>query len=374
MVVAARPLCAHPLPLEVVVFLESAPAGVRAVVHIPAAFLADARLPRRDDGYLDLARLDGPMAGVVSYVSRTLDLMIDGRPLPAPSGRWTISGQAGAGGDDFQAASARAAAPRPSADARVNPDTMAVDLALDYQRPAGVGPDGRLSVRANDFRAPNQNVRMRIVDVSGDGSARTIVTAGVPRRVDLDPGGLDALAMFARRSLDQVRHSAEIVLFVLCLAIPRRPLNETMTVFLAFAAGCLAALAASALAGTAVSPMAPAFRAAAAAMLVVAALQNITGARAFWTRAVALAFGVGEGMNLGGIYVADAPLAGTHGFAALVAYSAPIAAGALLLLFVARPVVDLAYRSRLQERWAVLLLSAVPIHTGLHGVLGVFQS
>src|SRR5262245_59035953 len=122
MATGARPVSAHPLPLEVVVYLEAGTGGVRAVVHIPAAFLADARLPRREDGYLDLARIDGPMAGVVSYVARTLDLMIDGRPLPAPTTAWTISRLLDGAAEDFQAASARAAAPRPSADARVNPD------------------------------------------------------------------------------------------------------------------------------------------------------------------------------------------------------------------------------------------------------------
>jgi HupE / UreJ protein len=372
MALGARPLLAHPLPLEVVVYLEAGAGGVRAVVHIPAAFLADARLPRRDDGYLDLARIDGPMSGVASYVARTLDLTIDGRPLPAPSVTWTISRALDGAVEDFQAASARAAAPRPAVDARVNPDTMAVDLTLAYQLPTGGEPRGSRSLRANDFRAPNQNTRMRIVDVSDAGSPRTIVTAGTARRIDLDPGWFDVLGFFARRGLDQLRQSTGILLFVLCLAIPRRPLNEAIAPFTAFAVGCLAALVL--VGGTAASSMAPAFRAGSAGLLVVAALQNITGARMVWTRAVALAFGVCEGVVMGSAYASDAALSGTHVLAALAAYAAPVAAGALLFLLLARPLVDLAYQSRLQERWAVLLLSAIPIHSGLHGVLGMFRS
>src|SRR5262245_38493455 len=101
MATVSRPVLARPLPFAVAVFLEAGTGCGRAVVHSPAAFLADARLPRREDGYLDLARIDGPMAGVVSYVARTLDLMIDGRPLPAPTTAWTISRLLDGAAEDF---------------------------------------------------------------------------------------------------------------------------------------------------------------------------------------------------------------------------------------------------------------------------------
>jgi len=374
MAVGARPLSAHPLPLEVVVYLKAESGVIRAAVHMPAAFLADARLPRREDGYLDLGQIDGPMSGVASYVARTLDLAIDGRSLPAPSATWALSRQADVSGGDFQAAFARASAPRPAADARVNPDTMAVDFGFEYTLPPGVDRDGHLSLRVNDFRAGYQNAQMRVVDVSESGSSRTLVTRGTPRRIDLNPGRLDVLALFSRRGLDHLRLSGEIVLFLLCLAIPMRPLNDTIANFIAFAAACFIALAVASMTSAAAGWPAPFLRAGAGAMLVVAALQNITDARTAWARVVAASFGLFEGLILGAAYTPDAPLAGMHGVAALVSYAAPIVAGALLLLLVARALVDLTHRTRLQERWAVLLLSAIPIHSGLHGVLGILQS
>src|SRR4249920_3720399 len=177
----AGPIAAHPLPLEVVVYLKTAGGGVRAAIRMPAAFLADARLPRREDGYLDLSQIDGLMASVAAYVARTLDVTIDGRSLPPGSAAWSLSRASDAVRDDIQAAFMRAESPHPTPDARVNPDTMVVDLAFDYTLPDGINPNGRLSLRVNDFRASNQNVQMRVVDQAAGGSARTIVTSGTPR-------------------------------------------------------------------------------------------------------------------------------------------------------------------------------------------------
>ncbi len=370
---AARPLAAHPLPLEVVVYLDVQSSGIRAIALVPAAFLADARLPRREDGYLDLARLDGPMAGVAAYVARTLDLMVGGRQLPSPSATWTLSRQADAVAEDFQSAERRAAQPRPPADARINPDTMVVDLAFDYAVPAGVDPSGPRSLRVNDFKVANQRVQMRVAARSGDGPPRTIVTSGAARRIDLDPTLFEALALFARRGLDQLRVAGDLLLFLLVLAVARRPLKDALADFSAFAAGCAIALVAV-LAVASTASLGPVYRAGAAAMLVVAALQNVTRPRSIWVHAIALAFGLFEGAVLGAIYAADAPLAGVHVVAGLVSYFFPIVAAALLFFLILRPLVDVAFASRLQERWAMLLLTAIPVHNGLHGILGIMRS
>jgi hypothetical protein len=39
------------------------------------------------------------------------------------------------------------------------------------------------------------------------------------------------------------------------------------------------------------------------------------------------------------------------------------------LLLIVQPIVGLVYRSRLPQWIAIILLSAVPVHAGLHGVL-----
>jgi HupE/UreJ protein len=228
-------------------------------------------------------------------------------------------------------------------------------------------------LRVNDFRAAYQNAQMRVVDASNGGSIRTIVTKGTPHRIDLNPGPFDVLALFARRGLEHVRLSGPIALFLLCLATARRRLDDTLGTFAAFASGFLVALGASVITGSSASLLA-ALQAGAGALLVVAALQNITGSRTTWIRVVAVAFGVLEGLILGAAFESDRALAGTHALAAFLAYAAPLVAAALLIVILARLIVDAVCQTRLQERWAVLLLSAIPIHSGLHGILGVMGS
>jgi hypothetical protein len=374
MAAAVSPVAAHSVPLEVVVFVKAEGAAIRVLARMPAPFLADARLPRREDGYLDLANIDGPMAGVASYVARTLDVMSAGRPLALSSSAWNIARFADSSFERYDTANARLSAARPGADIAIDPDKAAVDLAFEYALPPGAAPDLRLSLRVDDFRAANRDSRMRVIEISGDGSARTLVTTGSPRRIELEPASVEVFGLFSRLGVAQFALAGDLLLFVLCLAIPRRRLSETLPVFAALAAGWLLALAGSSVVGVSLDASgAIVVRAFGAAALVVAALQNITPAREVWRRATAGAFGVFQGVLFGAAYGADLPLAGAHSVIALTAYAAPVLAGALWLLLLAKAIVDLVYRTKIPERWALVLLSFVPIHTGLHGILGIVR-
>jgi hypothetical protein len=105
------------------------------------------------------------------------------------------------------------------------------------------------------------------------------------------------------------------------------------------------------------------------ATLVVAALQNITAPRLVWVRIVSGFFGLVDGASLGAAYRDAWMFAGSHTLVSLVSFAVPVVAGSLWLLLIVQPVVGLVYRSRLPERIAIILLSAVPAHAGLHGVL-----
>jgi hypothetical protein len=141
-------------------------------------------------------------------------------------------------------------------------------------------------------------------------------------------------------------------------------------VFSAFATGCLFALVLAALGPVSLdSSSLPFLRMSAGAALVVAALQNITAPDFPWVRRVAAVFGVFDGLLLGAAFRETVPFAGTHVTVSIVAYAATILVGSLWLLLVAHPAVGLVYRSRLPERWAIVCLSAIPIHAGLHSLL-----
>jgi hypothetical protein len=82
----------------------------------------------------------------------------------------------------------------------------------------------------------------------------------------------------------------------------------------------------------------------------------------------AVVCGLIDGLVLGGALRANGALAGSHGLLSLASFAAPILLGSLWLLLIAQPAIALVRRSRLTERWAVILLSAMPLHAGLHGL------
>jgi hypothetical protein len=335
-------------------------------VRVPTALLADARLPTRFGGYLDLSAADGPLASVASDVARNLDLMDNGRPLPNPAASFAVTRRPDATFDSYETALARFGAPPLPADTPVDPNLAAVDVRLAY---ANVSADTRLSIRVNGFRAKTRAVRMLVHDIGPD-RTQTLVTSGAPRRVDLEPGWASVVPIFARLGLEQLALSTEHLLFLLCLAIPPRRMRNALLAFAAFAVGYVLALVISALVpGPPDLSRLLAVHVFVGGALIIVGLQNITEPRFAWIRMMAIVFGLLDGLTFGFTYRQGLPLAGSHTLTSLVAFAAPVLFASLWLLLIARPVVGLLYRSRFPERWAIVCLSAIPIHAGLHGIL-----
>ena len=124
------PLRAHELPYEVIIYLMVDAARVQVLARVPMPLLNDARLPLRS-GYLDLPASDVPLRAVASDVARNLDLMDNGRPLPAPSSlAWAVTRRPDAAFDSYEAAVARFKSPPLPADTPVDPNLAAVDVKL----------------------------------------------------------------------------------------------------------------------------------------------------------------------------------------------------------------------------------------------------
>lgn len=375
------PIGAHQLPFEVVAYVRTEGERLRVLARVPVAVLADARLPNGADGYLDLAAIDGPMAAVASYVARSLDVMQDDRPLPAPRASWAITRPPDLSFDRYESAAAHLSTARLPADAKVDPDTAFVDLNFEYPlAPPGSSPEpARFSIRANDFRAANRGVQMRIHSMLDSAGGRPIVISGAPRRVALNPEWRSVLPLFGRMGVNELARGVEHLLFLLCLAIPRRPARSALSLFGVFGAGFLVAVAGSALMPGASDPArVRSLHAWAAGVLVVTALQNITVPRPVWLWASSAVFGAVDGLLFGSAFRISAPLAGSHTLVSLGAFGVPVLLASFWLLVVTKPALGLVYRLTpgpegpgLRGRWATVLLSAIPIHGGLHG-LGFF--
>ena len=361
-------LRAHAVPPRVTAYVKPLGDRVRVLVRVPTAVLADPRLPVRADGYFDLQRgLDRSarsMNAVASDVARNFDLMDSGRALATPAVTWTISPAADRSFESFAGAEARVAT-APPVDARIDATAAMLDLQLDYALPAGAH---RLSARVNGYRG-TQGAEMAVHYLSPSGVTRTVVTSGVPRRLDLDPRWGSVASEFGRLGVEQLTLAVIHLMFVLCLAIPSRSMGLALRLFGWFAASWAAALTASALLPESWSVRVGMLHAMAAATLVVAGLQNITAPRLPWVQAAAAVFGILDGLVIGVVYRQNLQFAGAFPSIAFLSFLVPILLGSLWLLLVAQPVVAIVRRSRLPERWATVLLSAVPIHAALHAIV-----
>src|ERR1700680_181773 len=134
------PVRAHDVPLEVVTFVSVEGPRLLVLARVPIALLADAHLPSRPDGFLDLQAIDGPLRAVAGDVARNLDVMAGERPLPLPSAAWAVLPRPDASFDTYEAALARFAAPRAPVDrsANIDPSKGLLDLRFEYRTaPAG---------------------------------------------------------------------------------------------------------------------------------------------------------------------------------------------------------------------------------------------
>jgi len=366
------PLRAHDVPLEVVTIVSVEESRLLVLARIPIAVLADAHLPTRPDGFLNLQAIEGPLRAVAGDVAKNLDVMAADRPLPLPSAVWALLPRADASFDTYDAARARFAAPRAPVEVRANsnnidPGKGLLDLQFEYPTSS---TEGHFSVRFNGLRAANQAVHTHVQYVTAAHATRTFTVVGGPERVSLEPGRSTVALQFARVGIELLAKSPEHLLFLLCLVIPPRPIRTVLGAFGAFAVGHVVALAASGLMPRAMDlPVLLAVQTAAAAILVVAALQNITEPRLVWIRIVSGVFGLVDGASFGSAYRDAWMFAGSHTLVSLVSFAAPVVLGSLWLLLIVQPVVGLVYRSGLPQRIAIILLSAIPVHTGLHGVL-----
>lgn len=338
---------AHDVPVEQVVRVVVRPDGSRLGVriHIPASLLADANLPTTETGYLKLAEIDPALRLVAADAASHLEMEQDDWPLAPPLIRAAVLVH---GGEPVFWSRASA------------------DVELEYT----MAPGGRgLSARLNTFRRTDQPVRTIVVYESASGARREFSLAGHPQRVRFDPDRAQAMQDFASRALASLLDRSDWLLFLLVLLVPRRPFHKVGPAALAFAFTQAIAVLAGA-AWTWPRPEAPlALDLAAASFIVVAALQNFTGAAERWLVPVAGGFGALAGFAFGRGFHDAAVFAGSHGAIAIATYLAAIVAIQAWAGAVFWSAIGVLYRGGVSDRFATILLSVVVAHTALHRMM-----
>jgi len=361
-------LSAHQLAPEVTAYFQVNGPRLRALVRLPTGLVADAGLPVIPPGYLDVSRLEDPLAAVVDEVVRSLNLTDGGRALPSPvSASWRITAQSDRSFATLDAAVRHLAEPRQPVDSLLYWNETFIDVQLDFE---AATPITRLIARLNGLGPAREPARTTAIYVPAAGPARNVTVSGPPERIRFEPTLGEALAMFGRRAIDRLGRDVLYLLFLLCLAIPRL---SRATLVAALAVGGFAHLIAVVAMQIAPFTLDASWRAAAAiaagASLVGLAAINVVGVRTGSQRALAAVFGATSGVATGVLLREAIALAGVYKWPSIVIHELLLLAASLALLAVASRVVRLAYWPGLPAWGVAACLSAVPAHEGSHAML-----
>jgi len=330
---------AHDIAVEQPVEMVVQPQGARLVVrlNVPATLLAEAKLPRLQDGQLDAPAIDGVLSIVAADIARNLEVRQEDVPLAAPT--TTV---------------------------RVGADRMSIDVELVYAIRADAAG---ISARLNAFHAGQQPVRTNARYVPPSGPPQNVSVSGTPARVLFDPGAADVLQPFIARGLRALLNSGDHLLFLVCLLIPVRSARSAAGLVMTVALGQALAIATFAVRPWLTGDSLTALAMVAASAVVIAALQNIVSARVRWVVPIALAFGVLNGFAFAQSFAASAPLAGSHQWVALTVFLLVVDLGQFWLGAV-------VWATRLwlaghgtPERVVAVLASVIIAHAALHRIV-----
>jgi hypothetical protein len=246
-------------------------------------------------------------------------------------------------------------------------DRAWTDVELTYRIDANANG---ISARLNGFQAPPmQPVRTTVTFVPTNGRAQVVSVVGPATRVQFDPSTLDTVQDFAARALRSVLTFGDHLMLLACLLLPLRSGRDAGRLFGALAAGQAVGLTAFTF-GAGITPVfALATSMIAASAVVVAAVQSMVNARHALVKALAVAFGVLNGVAFADAFAAGRQFAGAHQLMAFVVVLSVVIVGQFWL-----GAVMWATRAWLDRRGApnwmfAIVVSALVAHTAMHAVL-----
>ena len=202
---------------------------------------------------------------------------------------------------------------------------------------------------------------------SPGGDARVLQLAAEPGRVRLDPNRAQAGLHFVAMGFEHILGGIDHLLFLVCLVAPLRRLRQLVLVVTSFTVAHSITLIASA---AGLAPRALWFPALVetliALSIVYMAFENILGVgqERRWT--AAFGFGLVHGFGFSFALSESLQFAGSHLVTSLLAFNVGVELGQLLVLLLLIPLMDFVFRRLPNERWGIVLVSALIVHTAWH--------
>jgi hypothetical protein len=358
---------AHEVPNEVTVLSYIKPEGqtLTLLLRVPMKSLRDVDIPSDEEGYLDLARIDTPLAHAAQlWIRDFIEIRENGEALPRPS---LVEARVSLPSDDsfdegYDAALSHVRGELP-ADTRIRWEEGLLDIAYDYPI---ASENSRFSITPALTRLGVQvNVGVRFVAPDGEEWPYD-VHAGVGR-IDLDPSGFQAARLFGELGFQGVMGARDYLLLLIVFAVP-------------FAGGsALAVLAASFFAGQSIGLIASAQGIAPNTLwfpylvqtlvpvsVLYLALEGILGSTLDRRWRFGIFFGMLCGFGLSQPLRESMQFAGSHSAISILAFDVGSTFAATIVLGLTMAVLGLALRQFANARLATIVLCAFVAHSAWH--------
>ena len=361
---------AHEIPSDVVIQAFVKPEGrqLRFLVRVPLPAMQDMTVPTREQGYLDLARVDTVLRDAVAiWIVDSVELYEGERLLPNPE---VVAARVSLPSDrsfaDYERALTHITGDLLPEDTELYWEQGLLDILLVYP----------IESDTSDFSIhPGfERLGLRVTNVirflPPSGAVRAFEFPAGPDLVRLDPRWHQAALRFVELGFFHILDGIDHLLFLLCLIIPFRRFRPLVLVVTSFTIAHSITLIASALG---VAPDAlwfpPLVEMLIALSIVYMALENIIGVKLDRRWMIAFGFGLVHGLGFSFALRQTLQFAGSHLFTSLVAFNIGVELGQLLVLVIVVPVVSLLFRYAVAERVGTIILSVFVAHTGWHWML-----
>ncbi len=366
---------AHEIPNEVTIQTFLKPEGQRLtlLVRAPLKAMRDMRVPERDNGFIDLPRIDPVLRNsALTWFSPLVQLYENDRLLEEPQlVAVRASLPADRSFDSYDAALNHTVngAPLPP-DTELYWEAGLIDAAFVYTIQS---ERSHFSIESGLTRLGlRTNVVMRFLPPGG--AERAFDIHGAPEIVRLDPRWHQAAFLFVKDGFFHILDGIDHLLFLLCLVIPFRKFRSLLLVVTSFTVAHSITLIASAFE---MAPSAlwfpPLIETLIAASIVYMGLENIVSPKLERRWIITFGFGLVHGFGFSFALRERLQFAGQHLLTALLAFNVGVEIGQVLVLIVTIPLLALVFRYVVAERAGTIIVSALIVHTAWHWLTDRFD-
>lgn len=319
-------------------FVQTEGDRLRLVLRVPLELMLNVDLPKRGNGYLELAHIDSAVPRALQAVAKGVVMLEHGQPLAPSGGEARIALPNDRSFVSFDKAVAAVRHERLPVGTDVYWNQGYFDALLEYPlRPGTAPPDLALDLRLAPGLRDRLRLDLRVLTEGGVVRAYDIGTGGGP--VVLDPRWQHAAWSFTQSGMRHILGGADHLLFLLCLVLPFRRLGWPLVgVVTAFTAAHSLTLVLAAFGGV---PKEPAFSNAVevliAASILYVAVENLFAPSLARRWLLTAAFGLVHGLGFSFGLAQEMQFAGEHVLLSLLAFNVGVELGQLLVLALVLP-------------------------------------